>query len=117
MKAKYRCIVRNLLGEKREITTFFFANTDRNALGRVVIYLEMSLGMCIKAENIKVTREPSLLPGKPSNIVTARVETPEKPVPAMTAFFILESEYQALKNQDEKDALVDALQGLETVSV
>ena len=110
-KQKYRCIVRNLLDEKKtETMTCFFANTESIAQGRVIIFLEMWLGMHFPAEKIKVSCEPSLIPGKQSNIVTASIEVSEKRVPALTAYFILESEYQALLQQD---TLMDALKGLD----
>ena len=111
-KQKYRCIMQSHLNEAKEITTFFFANSRHDALGRVVIFLEMWLGLSVKAENIRVTCEPSLIAGKQSNIVNASLEISEKNFPVMTAWFVLESEYQALLQQDEKDELVNALQGL-----
>ena len=94
------------------MTTFFFATSNPIAQGKVCIFLEMWLGLAIKSDYIKVSSEPSLLPGKQSNIVTASIEVSEKRVPALTAWFILESEYQALLQQDEKDELVKALQEL-----
>ena len=109
-KQKYRCIVRTLLGEAKEMTTFFFATSTPIAQGKVCIFLEMWLGLAIKSDYIKVSSEPSLIPGKQSNIVTASIEVSEQRVPALTAYFILESEYQALLHQD---AQVDALKGLD----
>ena len=112
---KYRCIMQYRIGtQKPTITTFFFAKTDRDALGRVVIFLEMWLGISIKAEKIKVSCEPSLIAGKNSNIVTASIHTSEKHIPALTAWFVLESDYQALLQKDKKDELVNALQGLDS---
>ena len=111
---KYRCIVRSLLGASKETTTFFFAKSEQEARGRVVIFLQMWLGISFRAETIKVSYEPSVLPGNDSNIVTASIEVSENRIPVLTAFVVLESDYQALL---EQDGWVTALEDLETDAV
>ena len=109
---KYRCLIIIQVGEAKEITTLYYAQSDREAQGRVVVFIEMWLGMFVKAENIEVYIEPSVILNKQSHIVNANIVSAEQRHPAATGWYIRESEYQELIAKDEKnekDAFLEQL--------
>ena len=108
---KYRCILKSRNPQSSAVpvpvtdtTTFFFAKTDRAALGNVLIFVEMYLGMFSQPEDIYVFSQAPLLPGQPS-IVTGNVKTEAGSEHALTAFFIQESEYQSILEKDLTEQL------------
>ena len=117
---KYRCILKTRFPQQPTVpipatdtTTFFFAKSDRAALGSVLIFVELYLGIFTEPENIYVFSQAPLLPEQPP-LVTGTVKTQEGCEHAITAFFIQESEYQSmvkkglteqLANLDEKQTV------------
>ena len=109
---KYRCNLLNRCTLERQ-TLFFYAESDRDAQNRLILFLQMLLGMSVEAiEKITVGYDPDN-----ANTVNAAIQTDDKPIPVFTGVVILETDYQASPKPEKKDALVDALQKLENAPV
>ena len=106
---KYRCNLLNRLTLEQQ-TLFFYAESDRDAQNRLIVFLQLLIGMSISdIEKIAVGFDPDN-----ANMVNAAIQTDDKPIPVYIGVVIHESEYQGeSESTKETESLLDTLKGID----